>query len=175
MTNGPMRWHETAKRLVDEAGIPRTALMTALGVRTPAAVSHYLNGRRQPSPDQLKALADALGVRIDDFFGAGPTSRAPSAALAERLRAHSGRPSTISALRRRYAWSNPEGVAETVLIRNVLAAGRFDDILALATAFGLDRIEAIAGNDADLAARPRLTRLLGNIRAGYERARSHAS
>jgi len=164
-----MRWYEAAKERVREVGLPLSALKAALGVSTSAAVGHYLSGRRDPSPTQLKALADALGMNVDDFFRSVP---APPHDAVSRLRQRSS-DTPVRRLRIRYAWSNPDGVSDQALIRNVLAAGRFEDILTLATVYGLERIEQAVVQDAELCGRGRLRRLLGNIRAGYEA--SHAT
>ncbi len=165
-------WYQTARKMVRDAGIPYAALMPALGVTTPAAVGHYLAGRRQPTPDQLKALADALGVRIDDFFTMAPAGEHP-VPTAENPDPEPLTP--MQRLRRRYAWSNPDDIEETALIRKVLSAGRFDDILTLCTGVGLARVEAAAAMDRTLAGHSRLARLLANIRAGHDRACPHAA
>ncbi|MGR9117667.1 MAG: helix-turn-helix domain-containing protein [Gammaproteobacteria bacterium] len=43
-------------------------LLEVFGVTTRGAVGHYLTGRRQPTPDQIKALAAHLGCTIDDLL-----------------------------------------------------------------------------------------------------------
>lgn len=43
-------------------------LASLVGV-SPMAISHYENGERKPGMDTIKALAQALGVRVTDFLG----------------------------------------------------------------------------------------------------------
>lgn len=60
-----MKWYEKAKRLMKQKGITQPDLINALGVSTRGAIGHYLNGRREPSVEQMQALADILCVSID--------------------------------------------------------------------------------------------------------------
>ncbi len=62
----------------EKKGFTQSQLAERSGLQ-PSAVSHFEAGRRAPSFDNLKKLADALGVaidyllgRIDDPIGAGP-------------------------------------------------------------------------------------------------------
>jgi len=65
-------WYERAKRIMQAKGITQADLMQTLRVTSRGAVGHYLNGRRDPSPDQMAALAKALGVSMDELFGRAP-------------------------------------------------------------------------------------------------------
>ena len=62
-----LRWFERAKILLNNKGISVKDLASVLGV-TASAAGHYLSGRRDPSPDMLKLIADTLGASIDDLF-----------------------------------------------------------------------------------------------------------
>ena len=63
-----MNWQKTAKDRMVELNITQEDLITVLGVKTRGAVGHYLCGRRQPSPEQLKALASALDLSLDELM-----------------------------------------------------------------------------------------------------------
>lgn len=60
-----MRWNDRVKCLLKQRGMTQNSLISILKVNTQGAVGHYLNGRREPSYDQLVALADALGCTTD--------------------------------------------------------------------------------------------------------------
>lgn len=60
-------WYETAKLLMKAKGIPQASMAKALQV-TPGAVSHYLNGRRECSLDQIKLIAAHLGVELGELL-----------------------------------------------------------------------------------------------------------
>lgn len=51
-----------------KAGLHQVDLTSALGVKTPAAVSQYETGKRKLKAEQLPALAAALGCTIDELF-----------------------------------------------------------------------------------------------------------
>lgn len=60
-------------------------LSAAVGV-TEAAISHYETGRREPDPDMLGRIANALGVTVDYLLGreeTPATSPAPQKAPAD--------------------------------------------------------------------------------------------
>ena len=71
--NTHMKWNEKAKRLMKIKKIRQEDLIKVLGVQTRGAVGHYLSGRRQPSPAQMKALADKLGCTLDELMFNGET------------------------------------------------------------------------------------------------------
>lgn len=55
--------------LLGEQGMSQRGLADAAGL-TPASVSRYVNGEREPRAPTAAALADALGVRPSDIIGA---------------------------------------------------------------------------------------------------------
>lgn len=63
-----MEWYKKAKRLMNAKKIKQEDLIDTFGVTTRGAVGHYLTGRRQPDPAQMKALANRLGCTIDDLM-----------------------------------------------------------------------------------------------------------
>lgn len=171
-----MDWHIGAKEIIRQAGVTQDQLVSVFGVGTPSAVGHYLNGRRQPRPAQLKSLADYLGVRIDDFFeNEDAVSAAPAPSVTERLRERATCMARRQPLGVRYDWSNPGGMSEQAFIHKVLAGGRFKDILTLSTQIGIDHLDATVMADTDLSSRPRLQRVLQNIRHGHNQAKAHAA
>lgn len=165
-------WNETAKKLIAEKGLRHEDLIPVFKVKTRGAVGHYLSGRRDPSPTQLKSLADFLSVRIDDLFVEAPSQQQPSPeALVEAIRAL---PDT-KPLGHRYDWSNPGGLTAQTMISKVLKGGRFDDLIEAANQYGID--ELIDAYDADpaLQADTCLRRNLENIRIGFNSHRAKAS
>ena len=161
-----MEWYQVAKSLIQNAGFTQEQLAPVFGVKTRAAVGHYLCGRRHPRPDQLKKLADFLGVRIDDFF----VSEAQQSEIEIQ-----NVPSGARRLATRYAWSNPDGVSDEALIFNVLSAGRFEDVLDLCLHFSYERVAEFVESDEELAGMPRLQRLLNNIKQGRQAALNNAA
>jgi len=65
-------WYQRARALMEAKGIAQRDLMKPLGVKTRSTIGHYLSGRRNPTPAQLEALANALGVSLDELFGRRP-------------------------------------------------------------------------------------------------------
>lgn len=161
-----MEWYQGAKSLIRNAGFTQEQLAPVFGVKTRAAVGHYLSGRRHPRPDQLKQLADFLGVRIDDFF---VSETRQSEKEIQRVSSSGRRLAT------RYAWSNPDGVSDEALMYKVLSAGRFEDVLDLCLHFGYERVAEFVESDEELARLPRLIRLLNNIKLGRQAALNHAA
>jgi len=66
-----MKWYEKAKGLMVYKKIRQDDLLGVFGVTTRGAVGHYLTGRRQPGPAQMKALADKLGCSLDELMTEG--------------------------------------------------------------------------------------------------------
>jgi len=66
-----MKWYEKAKLLIANNKIRQEDLLDVFGVTTRGAVGHYLNGRRQPDPIQMKALADKIGCTLDELLNDG--------------------------------------------------------------------------------------------------------
>jgi transcriptional regulator with XRE-family HTH domain len=58
-------WRIRAKNRMARLHITQEQLKKPLGVKTRGAIGHYLNGRRDPSPEQFRALADALQTSTD--------------------------------------------------------------------------------------------------------------
>ena len=54
--------------LLSERGMSQRELAEAAGL-TPASVSRYVNGEREPRAPTIAALADALGVKPSDIIG----------------------------------------------------------------------------------------------------------
>lgn len=71
-----MKWYEKAKRLMTDKHIKQHDLIEVFEVKTRGAVGHYLSGRRQPSPHQMKALADKLGCGLDELMNSDEVSPA---------------------------------------------------------------------------------------------------
>lgn len=63
-----MKWYENVKKMMKSAKVVQDNLIPVLGVDTRGAVSHYLTGRREPSIDQLKALAVFFNVSLDELL-----------------------------------------------------------------------------------------------------------
>jgi transcriptional regulator with XRE-family HTH domain len=71
-----MRWYDRAKKLMKLRGKTQEDLKRIFHVETRGAVGHYLSGRRQPSPDQIIDLAEALECRLDWLLrNVGPSDR----------------------------------------------------------------------------------------------------
>lgn len=63
----------------ERAGLSQAELAEKAGFQ-PSAISHFETGRRAPSFDNLRSLADALAVSTDYLAGrTGPTSVGPAA------------------------------------------------------------------------------------------------
>jgi SOS-response transcriptional repressor LexA len=73
-----MSWQSTAKAKMRTLKITQTDLISVMGVTTRGAVGHYLSGRRTPSIDQFKALADHLGMKLDELMSDGNSMQEPS-------------------------------------------------------------------------------------------------
>ena len=71
------------RRLREEKRLSQAELAERTGFQ-PSAISHFESGRRAPSFDNLKKLADALAVTIDFLLGREtvPTTAGP---VAEKL------------------------------------------------------------------------------------------
>jgi transcriptional regulator with XRE-family HTH domain len=68
------------RKVREEKGLSQVQLAEKAGLQ-PSAVSHFEMGRRSPSFDNLKRLADALSVTIDYLIGRQPepTTAGPAA------------------------------------------------------------------------------------------------
>jgi len=67
-----VEWYDRAKLALKARNVRYVDLMSALGVETAGAVGHYLNGRREPTVKQLKAIAKAAGLSLDEMTGSDP-------------------------------------------------------------------------------------------------------
>jgi transcriptional regulator with XRE-family HTH domain len=74
---------ERLRRIREEKRLSQAELGERTGFQ-PSAISHFESGRRSPSFDNLKKLADALAVTIDFLLGREtvPTTAGP---VAEKL------------------------------------------------------------------------------------------
>lgn len=66
-----MKWYEYAKKLMKNQGIPQDDLILPLEVKTRGTVSHYLNGRRTPTPEQFATIAAILKISMDELMYGG--------------------------------------------------------------------------------------------------------
>jgi transcriptional regulator with XRE-family HTH domain len=60
-----MKWYDRAKIEMKKQRITQDDLIQCLGVTTRGAVCHYLNGRREPSGEQLEKIASVIGCTMD--------------------------------------------------------------------------------------------------------------
>lgn len=63
-----MKWYTKIKRSMKDKKIIQDDLISVFGVKTRGAVGHYLSGRRTPSAEQFKALAEKFGLTIDELL-----------------------------------------------------------------------------------------------------------
>jgi transcriptional regulator with XRE-family HTH domain len=79
----PESFGERLRRIREEKRLNQADLAERTGFQ-PSAISHFESGRRAPSFDNLKKLADALAVTIDFLLGREtvPTTAGP---VAEKL------------------------------------------------------------------------------------------
>lgn len=57
-----MKWYEIAKNRISDLNLSQDKVAEHIGV-TKGAISHWLNGRREPTIQQIGAIFDYLGVR----------------------------------------------------------------------------------------------------------------
>jgi transcriptional regulator with XRE-family HTH domain len=81
------RWAIIATGLMRDRGLTQEDLKEVFSVTTRGAVGHYMRGRREPSIDQLIALASKLGVTLSELVGEIPLteSRADTAQISALL------------------------------------------------------------------------------------------
>jgi transcriptional regulator with XRE-family HTH domain len=76
MSNSNMEEFQKKLKLTREKrGLSQSDLARISGLQ-PSAISHFENGRRSPSFDNLKIIADALSVSLDYLLGREPESGA---------------------------------------------------------------------------------------------------
>lgn len=83
----PMKkdWLKDVKSRMKELGLTQADLAPLLGVQTRGAVGHYLSDRRDMSPAQLQALAQALDWSVSRLLGgAEPVSEVSEQAANKR-------------------------------------------------------------------------------------------
>lgn len=71
------RWAVIAAGLMKAQGLRYDDVKQAMGVTTKGAVGHYFNGHREPSIEQIAALARLLGVSTSHLIGEIPLSPDP--------------------------------------------------------------------------------------------------
>ena len=166
-----MKWNENASIIIENRGLTYADLMPIIGVKTSDAVAQILSGRRNPTPQQLKNLADFLGVTIDDFFTFSAAEPTP---LPEEL-VRAIREQPVKPLGHRYDWSNPGGLRPEVMIYKVLRAERFEDILEACYQYGIDKVYEVFHSMTHFpSSRSSIERTLGNIQYGIEMANTEA-
>lgn len=65
-----MNWYDIAKQRIDALGLNQEKLAEHIGV-TKGAVSHWLNGRRNPTLQEIGAIFEYLGVKDASFNSDG--------------------------------------------------------------------------------------------------------
>ena len=63
-----MEFKEKLKEIMDQRGMVQQELAEVSGLPQ-ATISHFLNGRRKPSFDNIKRLSEALNVSADYLLG----------------------------------------------------------------------------------------------------------
>lgn len=79
----PASFGDRLRKIREDKGLSQSELAHKTGFQ-PSAISHFESGRRSPSFENLKRLADALSVTIDFLLGreSEPKSAGP---IAEQL------------------------------------------------------------------------------------------
>lgn len=62
------KFSDILRAMRDRQGLSQSDLAKKTGLQ-PSAISHFETGQRSPSFDNLRKLADALGVSIDHLLG----------------------------------------------------------------------------------------------------------
>jgi phage repressor protein C with HTH and peptisase S24 domain len=120
------KWFDRVRALMRERQVTQEDLKEPLGVGTRGAVGHYLNGRREPSLDQLEALANYFKTDLG-WMISGEPSKSPYQAYAEYL-VDNGGEDELEFIGHMDAWDSntplDEDEVELPLFREVeLAAG----------------------------------------------------
>jgi transcriptional regulator with XRE-family HTH domain len=79
----PSPFPDILRKTREEKGLSQADLAEKTGFQ-PSAISHFEAGRRSPSFDNLRRLADALSVTIDFLLGRQPDPQ-PAGPAAEQL------------------------------------------------------------------------------------------
>lgn len=77
--DGMKPWIITARRRMKELSVKQADLMRVLGVTTRGAVGHYLTGRRDLDGEQMHALAQFLGLTVEELQGSPAPAVEPAA------------------------------------------------------------------------------------------------
>lgn len=144
---------EARKRGMDQSGLAKAARLT------PECVSR---AKRRESMDlsTLNKLAAAAGMtlRVEPLSKSAGLA-APSWGL---------------------AWSNPDGISRTALIRAALQRANFSALLEACASYGLDKVEsewkgmALNTDGTTLRGSEQVERILRNIREGSRREQAQA-
>lgn len=67
----PSVFGDSLRKAREEKGLSQAELAEKAGLQ-PSAISHFESGRRSPSFDNLKRLADSLSVTVDFLLGRQP-------------------------------------------------------------------------------------------------------
>lgn len=150
--------HAARLQGLDQAGLARAAGLC------PESISR---AKRRPSMDlaTLSSLAEAAGMQIR--VEARPRRSRPAQAPAQGLA------DPVWGL----AWSNPDGISDTALIRAALRRGNFAVVLEACALHGFDRVSAewqemtrSSAPELGQALVAQVERLLRNIRQGQQHA-----
>jgi transcriptional regulator with XRE-family HTH domain len=71
----PASFEDRLRKARENRGLSQSELAEKAGFQ-PSAISHFESGRRSPSLENLKRLADALAVDIDFLLGREPDTSA---------------------------------------------------------------------------------------------------
>jgi transcriptional regulator with XRE-family HTH domain len=81
----PELFQDILRKTRESKGLSQTELAEKAGFQ-PSAISHFEAGRRSPSFDNLKRLADTLNVTIDFLLGRQPDPQAAGPAAHQLFR-----------------------------------------------------------------------------------------
>lgn len=147
---------------LDQAGLAKAAGLSAESIS---------RAKRRPSMDlsTLASLAEAAGMEIRvEPQRTRPPSSSP--------KIHQGLADPAWGL----AWSNPEGISETALIRAALRRGNFAVVLEACAAHGTERVTAEwremtrpSESEPGQALVSQVERILRNIRQGQQQTQQH--
>jgi transcriptional regulator with XRE-family HTH domain len=81
----PTEFAERLRKIREEKGLTQAELAQRSGLQ-PSAIAHFEAGRRSPSLDNLRRLADALSVTLDYLLGREPDPKSAGPAAEKLLR-----------------------------------------------------------------------------------------
>ena len=82
---------ELLRKAREAKGLSQSELANKAGFQ-PSAIAHFESGRRSPSLDNLRRLADALSVTLDSLLGREPDPKSAGPAAEQLLRDFSRMP-----------------------------------------------------------------------------------